>query len=121
MKKILLMMLAFVSITTFAKNGEQQDLVVPVELQVGTIDPTVDHGGPHKNPIQPPLIYREDGILTFVTPCDGCELRLLNDEDEVEFHTIISGFTLELPCTLSGCFQLQIISGNYIFFGDIIL
>ena len=119
MKKILIMMFACVSIATYAQNGEQPNSVVPVELQVETIDPTVLNGGPHRGPVQPPIIYVEDGTLTFDTNCDGCELRLVNDEDEVEYTTVISGSTLVLPSTLSGSYELQIVSGNYIFYGEI--
>ena len=121
MKKILIMMFACVSIATYAQNGEQPNSVVPVELQVETIDPTVLNGGPHRGPVQPPLIYIEDGMLTFDTNCDGCELRLVNAEDEVEYTTVISGSTLELPSNLSGTYVLEIICGNYIFLGEITL
>lgn len=113
------MMLACVSIATYAQSGEQPNSVVPVELQVETIDPTVLNGGPHRGPVQPPIIYIENGTLTFVTNCDGCELQLLDEDGEVVYYTIVSGSTLVLPSTLSGSFELQIISGNYIFYGEI--
>ena len=49
------------------------------------------------------------------------ELRLVNEDDEVVFTTIISSSTLILPSYLSGSYQLQIISNNYIFYGEITL
>ena len=121
MRKILLLILAFVSISTFAKSGGQPNVVVPISLQVYTIDPTLEIGRPHKTPIQPPLIYIEDGTLTFDTNCDGCELRLVNAEDEVEYTTVIFGSTLELPSDLSGTYVLEIICGDYVFLGEITL
>ena len=121
MRKILLLIFAFVSMSAFAKNGEQPNVVVPLYLQVQTIDPTILNGGPHKTPVQPPLIYIEDGTLTFDTNCDGCELRLVNAEDEVEYTTVISGSTLELPSNLSGTYVLEIICGDYVFLGEITL
>ena len=121
MKKILIFLFAFVSMTTFATSGEQPNVAIPISLQVYTIDPTLEIGRPHKTPIQPPLIYIEDGTLTFATPCDGCELRLVNAEDEVEYTTVISGSTLELPSDLSGTYVLEIICGDYVFLGEISL
>ena len=121
MKKILIFLFAFVSMTTFATSGEQPNVAVPISLRVCTIDPTILNGGPQRTPIQPPLIYIEDGTLTFATPCDGCELRLVNAEDEVEYTTVISGPTLELPSDLSGTYVLEIICGDYVFIGEITL
>lgn len=93
---------------------------VVVPLQVGFNDPSIEQGGPHRGPIIPEVSI--DGYtLLFVTPCDGLELRLVNEENEVEFTTIISGTMLVLPTYLSGNYELQIISGNYIFYGDISL
>ena len=92
---------------------------VQVILQSGIVDPSDDQDDPNRGPVQPPIIYIEDGILTFVTNCDGCELRLVNAEDEVEYTTVISGSTLVLPSTLNGSYELQIFSGNYIFYGEI--
>ena len=49
------------------------------------------------------------------------ELRIVNEDNGVEFTTIISGSTLILPSYLNGNYQLQIISENYVFYGDITL
>ena len=100
-------------------NVRVSAIPVQVPLQVEHIDPDDTQDGPGRGPVQPPIIYIEDGTLTFVTNCNGCELRLVNDEDEVEYTTVISGSTLVLPSTLSGSYQLQIISGNYIFYGEV--
>ncbi len=92
-----------------------------VLFQVSIIDPEITQNDPHRTPIQPPLIYIEDGTLTFATPCEGCELSLVNAEDEVEYTTVISSSTLELPSNLSGTYLLEIICGNYVFLGEITL
>lgn len=92
---------------------------VQIRLHAGIIDPSDDQDESHRDPNNVPIIYIEDGTLTFETNCDGCELRLVNAEDEVEYTTIISGSTLVLPSTLSGSFELQIFCGEYIFYGEI--
>ena len=111
---LVMALLSLTNICTYAKP-------VRVPLQVEHIDPENTQDNPHRTPIQPPLIYIEDGTLTFATPCDGCELRLVNAEDEVEYTTVIFGSTLELPSNLSGTYVLEIICGDYVFLGEITL
>ena len=98
-------------------------LPAEVILSVDIIDPTDETNNPHRNPIPVPEVSIEDYTLFFDTPCDGCLLRIVNEDDDVEYSTIIPiGTTsLVLPTYLSGNYELQIISGEYIFYGDITL
>ena len=57
--------------------------------------------------------------LTFDDSCLGCELRLVDENDNVVYTTTITSNTLVLPSTLSGEYELQIISGIYCFYGYI--
>ena len=119
MKRKAFILLSLVVAMLSLSNVRVSATPVHVPLQVGYVDPSMDQDGPGRGPVQPPLIYIEDGTLTFVTNCDGCELRLVNAEDEVEYTTVISGSTLELPSDLSGTYVLEIICGDYIFIGEI--
>ena len=119
MKRKAFILLSLVVAMLSLSNVRVSAAPVHVPLQVGIIDPDITQDEPNRGPVQPPIIYIEDGTLTFVTNCDGCELRLVNEEDEVEYTTIIAGSTLVLPGTLTGSYQLQIICGNYIFYGFI--
>lgn len=121
MKKKKNLMLALVMALLSLTNIRAYASPVLVPLQVEHIDPDDNQTNPNRGPIQPPLIYIEDGTLTFATPCDGCELRLVNAEDEVEYTTVISGSMLELPSDLSGTYLLEIICGDYVFLGEITL
>ncbi len=94
---------------------------VPVNLSVGFIDPADDQDDPQRNPIIIPSVEIEDGVLFFITSCDNMELRLVNEDDEVEYTTTIFGPMLILPYYLYGDYQLQIISGNILFYGNITL
>ena len=116
---IFTLVMAMLSLTNVRANAVPMRVYFQVHHQVGYIDPQDEHDDPIRTPIQPPLIYIEDGTLTFDTPCDGCELRLVNEEDEVEYTTVISGSTLELPSDLSGTYVLEIICGDYVFLGEI--
>jgi len=112
---LLTLIVALLSLTNVHVSAEP----VLVNLNVGFIDPTEDQDEPQRNPVIVPSVEIEDNILTFITPCDYMELRLVNEENEIEYTTYILGSTLVLPSYLNGEYQLQIISGNYIFYGDI--
>ena len=120
MKKTLILLTLVAAMLTLS-NVRVSAASVLVHLEVGYIDPEADQDEPQRNPTTVPTVEIEDNILTFVTPCDGLELRLVIEENEVEYITVISGTTLVLPSYLSGNYELQIISGNYIFYGDISL
>lgn len=89
-----------------------------LDLQVNIIDPG-NNSGQHRNPI--PSISIEDHTLYFNTPCDGCVLRLLDEDGEEVYSTVIptSCTSLVLPSYLSGEYELQIIQGNICYYATI--
>ena len=91
----------------------------PLNFQVSIIDHSNDTGR-HRTPVLSPSVSIEDYTLYFDTPCDGCELRIV-DEDGVVYSTTIpaSCSSLNLPSTLSGDYELQIIQGNFCFYAEI--
>ena len=103
----------------FAEVGDSEI----VTLQVSDIDPTTQHGGIPKAPVQVPSVSLDGHTLYFFTPCDGCTLNLVDENDVVVYTIVIPAGTtsLVLPATLSGNFELQIIRGNYCFWGEIML
>ena len=111
---MVVVMLSFFSVRASAVSMQ-------VYFDVGIIDPDDTQDEPQRNPTIAPTVEIENYTLTFITPCEGLVLRLVNEDDEVEFTTIISGSTLVLPSYLSGDYQFEIISGNYIFYGNITL
>lgn len=92
-----------------------------IDLGVGVVDPENGSLGGQKIPITIPEISLEDHTLFFYTPCDGCTLRLLDENENVVFSTVITTGTtsLVLPSTLSGEYEIQIIQGNICFYGYI--
>ena len=68
-----------------------------------------------------PEVDLENHTLTFYTPCDGYVLRLVNENDNVVYSTVIpTGATsLVLPSNLSGEYEIQIVQGNTYFYGYI--
>jgi hypothetical protein len=119
-KKSLMMMLmmAFLLLTSISVNAKQP---TDINLEAGYVDPEDEGGDPHRSPILIPEVGIDNYTLTFYTPCDGCTLRLLDENDNIAFVTMIpvGSTTLVLPSYLSGTYQIQIISGNICFWGYI--
>ena len=111
---MVVVMLSFFSVRASAVSMQ-------VYFNVGIIDPDDTQDEPQRNPTIAPTVEIENYTLTFITPCEGLVLRLVNEDNEIEYITVISGSTLVLPSYLSGNYELQIISGNYIFYGEISL
>jgi len=119
-KKSLMMMLmmAFLLLTSISVSAKQP---TDINLEAGYVDPEDEGGDPHRSPILIPQVGIDNYTLTFYTPCDGCTLRLLDENDNIPFVTVIpvGTTTLVLPSYLSGTYQIQIISGNICFWGYI--
>ena len=122
MKKFFLfILLAFMapSVQVSADNGTEES----IDLQVYIYNPTGNLEGPHKGPVQIPEVSLDDHTLYFFTPCDGYTLNIVDENDVVVYAIVIPAGTtsLVLPATLSGEYELQLISGNYCFWGMITL
>ena len=92
-----------------------------VPLQVGYEDPTGNQINPHKSPVLIPEVSIEDYTLYLDDSCAGCTLRLLDENGDVAYTTVIpDGIDeISLPSTLSGDYELQIVRGNWCFYGYI--
>jgi len=119
MKNILLA--SFVIMFAFAANVNSQTILNPLDLQVRLIDPTEAKGPIKRVPIALPSLFIDGYNLYFETPCDGCMLVLKNEDGETEYATVIPSNTtyLTLPSSLSGEYELQLIRGNFCFYGII--
>lgn len=116
---IISLLTAMLSFTCVNLYANQED----VDLQVGYEDPDEGNDGQHRGPVHIPDVSLDGYSLIFNTPCDGCTLRLLDENDIVVYSTVIpTGTTsLMLPSYLSGEYEIQIIRGNIYFYGYIIL
>lgn len=90
-----------------------------VNLSVRIEDDVPNVPGHPKSPILVPEVNIDEYTLTFDDSCLGCELRLVDENDNVVYTTVITSNTLVLPTYLSGEYELQIISGIYCFYGYI--
>lgn len=108
------------SLGSVAQNPSEPD-PEQVPLRVKPLNPNQTSGPIKRSPVMAPTLCIEDHTLYFITPCDGCLLQLLNEDGEVEFAIEIpeESETLTLPFYLEGEYELQIIRGNFCFFGFI--
>ena len=107
------------SLGSVAQNPSAPD-PEQVPLRVKPLNP-INTKPINRSPVMAPTLCIEDHTLYFITPCDGCLLQLLNEDGEVEFAIEIpeESETLTLPFYLEGEYELQIIRGNFCFFGFI--
>ena len=118
--KRLFIVLALVLASSF-NSIKAQVIGNGIELQVSIYDPTEDYEPIGKGPIVIPSVSLEDHTLYFAISCDGCTLRLLDENDYVVYSTVIPNSTTSLvfPLSLSGEYKIQIIQGNLCFYGCI--
>jgi hypothetical protein len=98
-------------------------MAIPINFNVGYEDPQDTMDDDKRTLTLVPEVDIEDFTLTFYTPCDGCVLRLVDENDNVVYSTVIpTGTTsLVLPSCLSGNYEIQIIQGYTYFYGNISL
>lgn len=104
-----MLLLALVTLTTSAER---------VNLQAGKIGQPGGFGGIPKSPVQVPVVDLDDHTLYFTTSCVGDTLQLVQN-GVVVYSTVIASDEVELPATLEGDYELQIIHNEWLFYGDI--
>lgn len=116
----LLLVLLTVTLSLVSINSKAND-PIDIELEVTYDDPEEPQNPGQRCPTLIPRIGLEGFSVYFNTPCDDCLFRLINEDYEVEYSTIIpSGtHTMVLPSYLSGEYRIEIIRGNFCFWGYI--
>ena len=74
-----------------------------------------------KSPVQVPEVYLDGDTLYFDEALEGCTVQLVDEDENVVFSDSIeeNQTTLILPSTLTGTFELQIITTQYIFYCEV--
>ena len=107
------------AVSSIQKSARSMSLFDDLSLQVRLVDPSKPLKPIKRSQVKAPTLSIMDHTLYFVTSCDGCILRLLNEDGEVEYEIEIpeNTSTLTLPFYLCGEYELQILRGNYCFYG----
>lgn len=88
----------------------------PLPLKAKDLDPEND-GEPNPRTLIPEVTL-QDRALQFITPCNGCTFRLVQNSN-ISYEVDITGNTLTIPTTFTGIYELQIVSGDIIFYTEV--
>ena len=65
-----------------------------------------------------PGVTLQNWTLNFITPCNGCSFRLAQGNN-ICYEMEIMGNILTIPTAFTGTYELQIVSGEYIFWCEV--
>lgn len=114
------MMMLFAASLNVKAGGELLNL--SIQNPIHNDDNTNEGAGAHpKSPVQIPEVYLDGHTLSFDADIEGCTVRLLDEDEYIVFTDFIeeNQTSLVLPSTLTGTYELQIVSGNIIFYCEI--
>ncbi len=113
---LFLLMMVLLPLSSLHVSADNPD---DIDLEAGYIDPSSGEESTPRSPVLIPHVGINGYSLIFYTPCDGCTLRLSDENDDVVYTTVIpiGTTTLVLPSYLSGEYKIEIIQGIYCFWG----
>ena len=65
-----------------------------------------------------PEVTLQGNTLHFITPCNGCTFRLVQSGN-ISYDVEIIGGILSIPTAFTGLYELQIVSGDTIFYTEV--
>ena len=99
-----------VSVLTMEDGGK-------LPLRKKTNNNETENGEPPKRFLIPEVTL-QGNTLHFITPCYGCAFRLVQSGN-ISYVVEITGNTLTIPTTFTGVYELQIVSGDTIFYTEV--
>ena len=118
MKKLLLFLFgAFIFSTSLSAQ-----VLVPLTVCIEDDEQPIGDGHP-KTPITAPKVYIDDYTLLFEANHPEYVLYIKDEDDNVVYTTTVysSQTQVVLPSTLSGDYEVNLIMGNWLFVGYILL
>ena len=90
-----------------------------VYLHVRKVDLADSAKSVKRSSVKTPSLSLENHTLYFNSSCDGCTLQLLDESGNVKYTKVIPENTsnITLPSDMAGGCELQIIRGQYCFYG----
>lgn len=116
MKRFFLILFMAVSLPMcFSINA--QEVIVP--LKVEKIVWPIGSEKPSRNPVDIPTVYINDYTLTFEINHPEYVLYIKDEYETVVYSTVVTSAMTEvmLPYTLSGDYEIDLIWGNWCFWG----
>ena len=100
-------------LTINISDGEGEKL----PLQIKKDENENGNGKPDQRTLIPEVTLQEN-TLQFITPCNECTFRLVQSNN-INYVVEITGNTLIIPATFTGMYELQIVSGDIIFYTEV--
>ncbi len=89
-------------------------------LQIKKNEDEINNSGkPNPRTLIPEVLLQEN-TLHFITPCNGCTFRLVQSGN-ISYEIEIIGGILRIPTAFTGMYELQIVSGDIIFYTEVVL
>ena len=86
-------------------------------LRKKTNNNETDNGEPDRRTLIPEVTL-QGNTLHFITPCNGYTFRLVQNNN-ICYNVEITGNTLTFPASFTGVYELQIVSGDIIFYTEV--
>lgn len=87
-------------------------------LQIKKNEDEINNNGEPEPRTLIPEVTLEGNTLHFITPCNGCTFRLVQSGN-ISYEVEITGNMLIIPGTFTGMYELQIVSGDTIFYTEV--
>lgn len=100
---------SFLTIKMYDGDGEK----LPLQIKTNP-----EHNGKPDQRTLIPEVTLQGNTLQFITPCNGCTFRLVQSNN-ICYNVEITGNTLNIPATFTGMYELQIVSGDIIFYTEV--
>ena len=100
-------------LTINISDGEGEKL--PLQIKTNP-----EHNGKPEPRTLIPEVTLQGNTLHFITPCNGCTFRLVQDNN-ISYEIEIIGGILNIPTTFTGIYELQIVSVDTIFYTEVVL
>ena len=102
-------------LTINISDGEGEKL----PLQIKKDEKENGNGEPDRRTLIPEVTL-QGNTLHFITPCNGCTFRLVQSGN-ISYEVEITGNMLAIPASFTGIYELQIVSGDIIFYTEVVL
>ena len=98
-------------LTINISDGEGEKL--PLQIKTNP-----EHNGEPEPRTLIPEVTLQGNTLHFITPCNGCTFRLVQGNN-ICYEVEITGNMLTIPTSFTGMYELQIVSGDIIFYTEV--
>lgn len=120
-KTILLVMQKVMMVTLLLTGWSLSSYGSPVQVSMNIVKDDAAGAGPTYAPPRPWYITQDDYVLTMPAFEDDFTLELRDENDVVVYSTFVPAGTTQivLPSTLSGDFELRLVTDTYYYIGYI--